>query len=380
MVKRAKLGITFNYDETWIGGVYYIKNLISALGLLRDEERPEIYLLSNGQESFDFIQRHTSYPYLKWVRPAKVAGVDGGIFRRLKLRSALLPSFLKKELKLDMVFPFPISADWKQTVCWIPDFQDKHLPDLFSEEDLRVRTEQHRYYFENFDNIVFSSEAARSDFERFYPEARVNKHVVHFAVVHELRTHKAAAQVEEELRLPQRFFYCPNQFWIHKNHRVVIEAVSILKQEGVSITVAFSGKEHDHRAPDHTDSLKRLVAELGLQENIRFLGFLPREDQIVLFENAVCIIQPSLFEGWSTVIEDAKSYSQYVIASDLPTNREQIQSNVEFFDPHDARQLASCLKRYAEVDPSKQAVDYRNCQLAFGHDFIRILRQVTQNA
>lgn len=379
MVKRAKLGIPFNYDDSWIGGTYYIKNLVSALGLLPDAEKPEVYMLSNGHESFDFIQQHTSYPYLQWVRPVTLSGVDGGISRRLKLKSALLPSFLKKELRFDMVFPFPVSKDWKQTVCWIPDFQDKHLPEFFSETELRQRTEQHRYYFENFNHIMFSSEAARSDFERFYPDARVHKHVVHFAVTHERQTLKSAEQVATELGLPQRFFYCPNQFWTHKNHAVVIEAVNILKQQGISIIVAFSGKEHDRRAPDHADSLKRRVAELGLQEEIRFLGFLPREDQVVLFGKAVCIVQPSLFEGWSTVIEDAKSFSQYVIASDLPTNREQIHDNVEFFDPHDAKQLASCLKQYVNADPIKQPVDYRSCQLAFGRDFLRVLRQVTTN-
>jgi hypothetical protein len=34
-------------------------------------------------------------------------------------------------------------------------------------------------------------------------------------------------------------------------------------------------------------------------------------------KNATAIMQPSLFEGWSTVIEDAKSLQVPVIASDL---------------------------------------------------------------
>ena len=380
MAKRAKLGVPFNYDDSWIGGTYYIKNLVSALNLLQDAEKPEIYMLSNGQESYDFIRHHTGYPHLQWVRPATLSGVDGGILRRLKLKSKLLPSFFKKELQFDMIFPFPISTDWKQTVCWIPDFQDKRLPEFFSEDELRQRTEQHRYYFENFNHIVFSSEAARSDFETFYPEARVNKHVVHFAVFHERQSQRPAEQVVTELGLPTRFFYCPNQFWIHKNHDVVIDAVNLLKQEGTPVTVAFSGKEHDHRAPDHAESLKRRVAELGLQDNVRFLGFLPREDQIALFGRAICIVQPSLFEGWSTVIEDAKSFSQYVIASDLATNREQISANAEFFEARDARQLANCMKRYVEVDPVKVDVDYRSCQLAFARDFMRVLHQVARDA
>ncbi|MFM6026689.1 MAG: glycosyltransferase, partial [Dolichospermum sp.] len=50
--------------------------------------------------------------------------------------------------------------------------------------------------------------------------------------------------------------------------------------------------------------------------------------------------QPSLFEGWSTVIEDAKSLGKNLIASDLDVHLEQSPINCRFFNRSSAEELA----------------------------------------
>jgi hypothetical protein len=50
------------------------------------------------------------------------------------------------------------------------------------------------------------------------------------------------------------------------------------------------------------------------------VGFIDRAEQTMLLKNAISIVQPSLFEGWSTVVEDAKALNQYMILSDIPVN------------------------------------------------------------
>lgn len=376
MFKRPVIGVPFNYDESWIGGTYYIKNLISSLNGIADREKPDVWIISHSKESFDFINDSTGYPRLNWIKPANIANIDGGISRRTKLLSWLTPRFFKKQMKFDLIFPYPIDTRMQQTACWIPDFQDKRLPDFFSADELAARDAQHKQYFENYQHLVFSSEAVKADFNEFFPEADVNQYVVRFATFESRSTGKSKVEILQKYGLPETFFYCPNQFWIHKNHEVVIHAVDILKKRGVNITVVFSGKEHDHRAPDHTAGLKRKVEILGLADNIRFLGFIPREDQMVVFEAATCIVQPSLFEGWSTVIEDAKSISQYVIASAIPANIEQSQKNVDFFEPHDSVQLSRLLEKYSKTAPRREELNYNEAQVEFAKSFMRLVSSV----
>lgn len=375
-MRRPVIGIPFNYCESWIGGTYYIKNLISSLNLIPAAKQPDVWIISHSKTSFDFIKQGTSYPRLNWIMPAMIQGIDGGIYRKAELLSCLITGFWKKELSFDLIFPYPIGNKLQQTVCWIPDFQDKRLPNFFSANELKAREDQHRSYFNHFRHIVFSSNAALHDFEEFYPEANVNKYVIHFATFNPMPPNYQSDEVIKRYELPDRFFYCPNQFWIHKNHETVIKAIKLLKDKGIEIVVAFSGKEHDHRAPDHSATLRKRVSELLLTQNVRFLGFIPREDQMVIFRRATSIVQPSLFEGWSTVIEDAKSVSQFVIASNLPANVEQAVENIEFFEATDFEALAALLEKYAATPPARKILDYGKYQQEFANSFMNVVYSV----
>ncbi|WP_157776536.1 glycosyltransferase family 4 protein [Nitratireductor aquibiodomus] len=372
MAQRIKLGLPFNYDENWIGGAYYAQNLVSSFRLLPPEKQPDVFVLSHDRKSFEFIAQGSGYGRCIWVQPARLADIDGGIFRKLTLLQKIIPRILKRKMNFDIIYPFPIDRQAAETVCWIPDFQEKHLPHLFSSEELRQRDRQVRYFCENFGNIVFSSEAAENDFLTFYPGEGVKTHVVRFAVFNSNVSNSCFEEVSVKYGLPSRFFYCPNQFWVHKNHAIVLEALAKLKDNGVKVDVVFSGKEHDHRVPTHAQDLKDRARVLGVDDRAHFLGFLPRSEQVTLFRHAVAIVQPSLFEGWSTVIEDAKAISQFVIASNLAVNREQISQNVAFFDPHNATSLASLLSQYVDEDPERVDFDYTLNQREFAEDFLQV--------
>ncbi len=377
MAKRTRIIIPFNYDEGWTGGNYYISNLVSALNSIPAIRQPEVYILSHNRASFDFIAQTSVYPRLRWISSLMIGDIDGGLFKRLRILSKLLPRFVKKKISYDAIFPFPIDTKERhKTICWIPDFQERALPHLFSKEELTYRTEQHLYYINNFDNILFSSYAAKADFERYYPDAKNTKHVMQFAVANVPDAHDHIS-VLRRLQLPGVFFYCPNQFWVHKNHEVVIEAVHLLAQEGIEATVAFSGKELDRRDPMHVANLKSRVAELGLAERIKFLGFISKEEQYVLIERSNALLQPSLFEGWSTVVEEAKSKSQFVIASDIAVHREQLTENALFFNPHDPSDLARTIKQRLSNPSDNTLIDYAVHRRRFAESFMSIVTNVS---
>jgi len=65
-------------------------------------------------------------------------------------------------------------------------------------------------------------------------------------------------------------------------------------------------------------------------------------------KHSQAVVQPTLFEGWSTVIEDAISLQVPVVASNLPVNIEQLGDDGVYFDPHNPSQLAELLINYPE--------------------------------
>ena len=108
--------------------------------------------------------------------------------------------------------------------------------------------------------------------------------------------------------LPRKYFYLPNQFWRHKNHQVVVDALTILKKRGVDVVVAASGSAEDPREPDYFDGLMRKSRDRGLEMNFRYLGMIPLEHVYALLRSSTALINPSCFEGWSTTVEEAKSF------------------------------------------------------------------------
>lgn len=347
-----RIGITFNHDEGWVGGSYYIFNVISALALLPLHDRPEVVLISNEVVSYRFMDA-TGFDDLYWLNQNQVLE-------------------LGNRLHIDLFFPHPIPGTEAKTLAWIPDFQDKNIPEMFSEADRKARTGQHLSSF-RMAGVVFSSQSVANDAARSYPGIDIRGHVVPFATFNQTAP-VDLDQLRHRLGVPERYIYCPNQFWKHKNHGVLIEAAAILKSRGVDFFLCFSGKEHEPRFPGYVESLKDRVAQLGLSSQVTFLGFLTREDQLTLLANAELIVQPSLSEGWSTVIEDAKLAQRFVVASDIPVHHEQLTVNRSFFDPHSPEALADRLEELILAPPVVEPIDYRAAQLAFGETFMTVAR------
>ena len=223
------------------------------------------------------------------------------------------------------------------------------------------------------DLVVLSSNDARNDYNKLYPNAKAKPYVLSFAVTHPDFKKLSSKLILEKYKLASSYFFSPNQFWAHKNHIVVLKAVKYLKDLGVHVIVAFSGKETDFRNAENFNSLKSYVKQYELEKHIRFLGFIDREEQLCLLDNSIAVIQPSLFEGWSTVVEDARALNKFIILSGLDVHQEQINENVHFFNPKNEKELAKILNRYYVEKPKTVILDYKNNIKEFANKFIDLV-------
>ncbi|MGF1533468.1 MAG: glycosyltransferase family 4 protein [Bernardetiaceae bacterium] len=384
--RRPSVGLIFSYAEAWIGGSYYLLNLIKALGALPDPECPRLILYAEDPADFEIAQRETAYPYLQfeqatrplsWRHPLRLLNKISYRFNQ----KLLLPEHNPHKAS-EVCFPNPKGYFYevlspRYPIFWIPDFQEVHLPHFFSEEEIKFRYATHQRIATQEKFVIFSSRDAQKDFQTLFPTSTVRSFVLNFAVSHPPYAHLDGAALRAKHGLEPGYFFAPNQFWQHKNQRVILEALAALKARGEGrIQVAFSGKMEDRRKPDYVPGLLAYVREQGLEEWVRFLGFLDRGEQLKLMSEARAVVQPSLFEGWSTVVEDAKAMNQHLILSNLAVHREQRPANATFFDPKNASSLADLLLQQATNPPKKQIVDYSLDVLAFGRNFLSILQAI----
>jgi glycosyltransferase involved in cell wall biosynthesis len=237
------------------------------------------------------------------------------------------------------------------TLQWQPDFQHRVLPEFFSKKDRRRRDT----YVENagiWGNILLSSQSSADDFRRFYPElSAVRTQILRFcnvSILDSALTELTELSQQYPVQLP--FFYLPNQFWTHKNHSVVVEALRALPAE---IRVICTGSIYDPRNPSYVPALFEKVKQAGLEDRFICLGVVPYQAVVSLMHYSIAVLQPSLFEGWSTSVEESKTMCKQIILSRIDTHIEQAPDRGLYFSPNSSEELASRLwSVYSEYDPA----------------------------
>jgi len=133
------------------------------------------------------------------------------------------------------------------TIGWIPDFQHVHLPEFFSGGDLERRNTTYRRLAERATVVMLSSQAANEDFAAFAPNQARKARVVSFPSLLAFRSLEPdPGATRTKFNLPEKFALVANQFWAHKNHSLVVEALALLKRT-LDVPVVMTGLPSDYR-------------------------------------------------------------------------------------------------------------------------------------
>jgi glycosyltransferase involved in cell wall biosynthesis len=345
--RKLRIGLALRSTSDWMGGHHYVLSCIDALLALPTEERPEIHLLWASPGA-----RQEAEPFLD----------------RVQGRAHLA---MASRLGLDFVYPIKEILEAPSGVAWggwIVDWQQRHLPDMFSQPEHVMREFRYRVMAESAPVVAHSSTQARDDTERWVSGASAALRVLNFRAT--LESDALAGDVEDVRKrydLPPRFAVVSNQWFRHKNHPVVIEALRLLQARGLTVPCVVTGRPDDHRWPDYGPSVQRRIVELGLSDTVRLVGLVPRADQVLLIRAAAVVIQPSLFEGWSTIVEEARSLGKMIVVSDIPVHREQAPPGGHFFDPTDPASLADTLEQVWSEPSIPEATRERQAREEHAH-------------
>ena len=147
----------------------------------------------------------------------------------------------------------------------------------------------------------------------------------------------STADVLAKYRIDHGYFFYPSQFWSHKNHIRILEALLILRQEGQRPILVFAGADMGNR-----NVVEHFILDNDLAGQVKLLGFVPAEDMRGLYSGCHAVVMPTYFgptnlpplEAW--MIGKPLIYSSHL--------REQAGDAAILIDPDDANGLAEALK------------------------------------
>lgn len=383
--KRLKIGIlaTF-FDPNWTGGFIYLVNLINALHWLDDADRPEIVVFYN--ERSEGKLGLINYPHVRFEYLANYkSNFVTYLYSWLRFKNLFVKDIIAVH-QLDGLYPlndFPGRLHNPQGRCrvvsWYPDYQQKFYPEYFSKLNLFFRELRIQNILKYSTDLVQSSQDVYGHLRRFfrYDANRIQVHVLPFVSLIDGIPNDDIAFLRSQYDLTKPFFIVSNQFYKHKNHIVVYEAIRMLREQYPDFQVVFTGKEEDYRNPAYIDSLRHLVHTHHLTHQVRSLGVIPRAHQLGLMKHALAVIQPSKFEGWSTVVEDAKSLQKQILLSHIPVHVEQMGDSAYYFDADVPEELSALMYGFLthQLEPKPVFENYQERIRIFARSFISIFQQ-----
>ena len=318
---KTRLLINGTGGSSWIGGLYYRRNILFSLltnkliseqvniTVVTEKENAHIFAPFSDRIKIKSISYRSEWEQkLKLMMHTLLSGADV-VYTHLGKCQMLLPS---------------------KGIYWIPDFQHNRMPQFFAEEECAERSAYFQKIAQSVSALVLSSHDSYADFQEFYSADKENVYVVPFVsyIEPELTQldEKTESRILEKYGLTgKKYVAVMNQFWQHKNHMVVLKAMKryFASDEKPDVQFVFTGNISDYRNPEYIQMLKECLEEPEIKAHSTLLGFIDRMDQLAIMKNAEYIIQPSLFEGWGTVVEDAKVLNKTILLSDIPLHREQ---------------------------------------------------------
>ena len=149
-----------------------------------------------------------------------------------------------------------------------------------------------------------------------------------------------------------------------KNLARLIEAFARITQRYPDLLLAIAGKRGWL-----CDDLDALVQRLGLQDRVRFLGFIEESEKPILIRAARLFAYPSLYEGFGIPVLEALSCGTPVLSSNASSMPEIAGDAALLVEPTSTSQIAEALRILLEDEGLRMSMIARGFKRALQFDW-----------
>ncbi|HPH94967.1 MAG TPA: glycosyltransferase family 1 protein [Anaerolineaceae bacterium] len=198
------------------------------------------------------------------------------------------------------------------------------------------------------DAIIAVSDYTRKELERRFNIDPAKIHVTYEAAAPHFRLMEQAkiAAAREKYALPERFILSVGTLQPRKNITCLLEALTLLNQRGIQVQLIHAGSRGWL-----TQSIDETISRLNLQHMVRFMGRMPLEDLVALYNAASVFAYPSLYEGFGLPPLEAMACGCPVITSNTTSLPEVVGDAGLLADPRNPEDLAAALEKIL-IDPA----------------------------
>jgi glycosyltransferase involved in cell wall biosynthesis len=369
--------------DSGVGGIETVLAELTALGQL---DGPEEYVFIGPWEQPDWLQPLLSsrQRIVRGPRPIEFRPESSETFKRRlgplrPIARGVKGLFFKPAVK-EVTPGVPVSDGFYESLqcdvihfpfqsivcCDLPtvynphDLQHLYFPEFFEPSIINWRERAYRAACKAAHTVVVASQFVKQDIVRHYNISPDKIQVIHWApppaTLKPSSPVAAFSDVKEKYELHELpFALYPAMTWEHKNHLRLLEALAHLRdRKALRINMVCTG----HRT-DFWPQIERRLVELGLQEQVKFVGLVSYDELRVIYRAAQFVIIPTLFEAASAPLFEAWQQHVPAACSAVTSLPEQAADAALLFNPLSVEALAGALERMATDDELRATLRQR---------------------
>jgi glycosyltransferase involved in cell wall biosynthesis len=318
----------------------YFRNLLISLQEVDNENDYSLLCDSHYIKELAITNPHFKAVPCNFTKPS-LGWFLRGVVRNATKFDILCPVMNRFDADV-ILHPFSYLNPLKTTtpsILTFHDMQHEFFPEYFSPYEKKIRKAFYRPSPARATRIIAISQHAKSCLVEKYGINSGKIDVIYNGYNPAFKILGDPAGLEEvrlKYGLDRPFMYYPAATWPHKNHKTLLAALKIMKEryrfDGQLVLTGIAMQAHDKILGE--------VVQLGLEDEVKVLGYLPYADLPHVYNLARLLVFPSRFEGFGIPPVEAMACGCPVACSNVTSIPEVVGNAGVYFDPLSAEDIA----------------------------------------
>ena len=212
------------------------------------------------------------------------------------------------------------------------------FPEIRKNQDFETREFLYNSALKKATAILVDSDSGKANLMKRYSVDSERVFSVSFLPSLNIRKSRDV-DIKSHYNIAGEYIFYPAQFWAHKNHTYILDALAILKKSGLKISAIFCGSDKGNLDYVLDYAHKKAVGEL-----VKYIGYAPDEEIFSLYSQSLALVMPTYFGPTNMPPLEAFLAGTPVLYSDLDCFREQTADAALYFDLAKPESLAEILR------------------------------------
>jgi len=237
-----------------------------------------------------------------------------------------------------------------KTAIAIMDVSYLRFPELFAKKDLYQLESWTAYSVKNASKIFTISQSSKNDIIKFYRVKEQHVVVTYPGIKKNIQKVVSMDILQKAYQIPAKYILFVGTIQPRKNITRLIEAFSKLSQKYKDVDLVIAGKKGWLY-----ESIIESPKKFGVSERVHILNFVSDEDLASLYSHALCMVLPSLYEGFGLPVLEAMKYGCPVITSNVSSLPEAGGDACLYVDPEDISDITLKMEKMISSDALRKS-------------------------